>query len=157
MFDNKAELMHNLDEMSIYLDWTAVLMRDLMEDYLMPLAHDFTGKDYEAIRLIWTEADPMAEKGEMIERFLGEIAEHYRALSGLVFAQAKPKDHKDMTRDERIAEAMTDITRSVEKIGERADWLERMKVLNFCAMSLGMGHTVEMKVSTAPTTYTMKE
>ena len=148
--DKLVKLMNHMDEMGIYIDWVAVLMRDLIEDYLMPLAHDCTGKDYEAIHLIWTEADPMATKGEMVERYLGEIADHYRAMMDIVFSPQPTRNHKDMTRDERIAEIMGDITRSVEQIAERPDWLDCMKHLNMYAAHMAEG-------TTNPSTYTMKE
>lgn len=99
--ENRAELMHNLDEMGLYMDWVAVLMRDLSENFITSLANKCAGENYTIEQLIASEADTMATKADMIERFLGEIADHYRAMTGLVFRPDPIPDHKTMTDEQR--------------------------------------------------------
>lgn len=147
--DNKGKIMHNLDEMGIYIDWIAVLLRDLIESYLMPLAHDCTGKTYTTMQLVESEADRMATKAEMIERFLGEIADHYRAMTDLVFRPGPIPDYKTMTNAERVTEIKSDILKSIDRIATLPDWLDRLKDLNGRAFVLAYPDMYERE-RTAP-------
>lgn len=135
--NNMDKMQHNLDEMSIYIDWAAILMRDLIEGFLQPLAHDCNGRSYSTMTLIWSEAEAMGEKAEMVNRFLSHVADHHRAMSALVFAP-DPPNHRDITRAERIDEIMNDINKAVGLIEDRPDWLETMKELNGKAWALAL-------------------
>ena len=149
MFDNKSELMENIDEMGIYLDWIGVLLRDINEDYLQPLAHDCKGKDYGATQLVRYAGEQMEAKGDMVERFLCEISKRYRAITRLVFNQEQIKDRRDMTRAERIDEILNDVNAAVSIIENRPDWLDSMKELNGKAWALAMekGKTADTQSS----------
>ena len=89
------ELMGNIDEMGIYINWAGVLLRDLIEDYLEPLARSCAGRGYDTSMLIASEGATMLDKAEMIERFLHEVSNRHRAMSDLVFTCKSSDGNED--------------------------------------------------------------
>lgn len=138
--NNEDKMQQNLDEMSIYIDWAAILMRDLIEGFLQPLAHDCNGRSYSTMTLIWSEAEAMGEKAEMVNRFLSHVADHHRAISALMVAK-DAQDHSTITNTERLQEITGDIEKAVELIAKRPDWLENMKHLNAVAWEIATADT----------------
>lgn len=134
-FDAKGELMTHMDAIGLNVEYIDVLLRDLLESFLMPMVHG----DHSPTALARLEAEPMLTKAEMIEQFMGQIGEHYRAMIPYIFSQMPMGDHATMTDDERVAEIAGDIAKAILQIAERPDWLEALKHLNAIAWAFAAG------------------
>jgi len=136
-FDAKGELMTHMDAIGLNIEYIDVLLRDLLESFLMPMVHG----DHSPAALAKVEAEPMLTKAEMIEQFMGQIGEHYRAMIPYIFSQMPMGDHATMTDDERVAEIAGDIAKAILQIAERPDWLEALKHLNAVAWEIATADT----------------
>ena len=97
------------------------------------------------------EAHLASIKSDMLLEIISEIHTILTTLDRLTTpSKEAPKNHRDMTRAERIDEILNEITEAVGKIENRPDWLDRMKILNFCAIVLAMGWTGVNVTGTAP-------
>lgn len=133
--ENKADLMLHTDEIGARLEYLNVLMRDVIEGFMMPLVYG----EHTPATLAKIEAEPTLTKCEMASRFLGEIEEHHKALIPIVFTPDPISDHSAMSDAEREAEITGDILKAVEKIALRPDWLEKLKLLNYVAWEIATG------------------
>ena len=136
--DSMDVIRDNLNEMGVLFDWVGILLRDITSDYLEPLAYGKAGKEYDVESLVWCEGEAMAEKAEMILAFMSHITDHYDKISAAVFTSNPPRNHRDMTRAERIDEILNDVNEAVGIIEDRPDWLETMKELNGKAWALAL-------------------
>lgn len=138
MFENtKTSLMPHMDAIGMRLDYIDTLLRDVLESFLIPLVHD---KETNPAHLVYCEAESTLQKAEMMQYFMGELGDHYRAMLPLVFRPDPIPDHSTMTNTERVKEITGDIEKAVELIAQRPDWLETMKHLNFIAWALATDH-----------------
>lgn len=140
-FDSKGELMTHMDAIGLNIEYIDVLMRDLLESFLMPMVHG----DHSPAALARLEAEPMLTKAEMIEQFMGQIGEHYRSMIPYIFSHMPMGDHDTMTDDERVAEIADDIGKAILQIAKRPDWLEAMKHLNAIAWAFAAGSKEAIK------------
>ena len=67
--------------------------------------------------------EAMLTKGEMVMRFISEIANHYHELTSYIFTPEPIPDHASMTNEQRV-------------IAARPDWLDTMKRLNAIVWTL---------------------
>lgn len=125
--EKRWEAMRHMDEIGIYIEYVDVLLRDIVEKYLMALVHK---KDCTPAVLVEFEGEAMLTKGEMVERFIGEISDHYHELTSYIFTPEPIPDHASMTNEQRVREITGDIEKAVEIIAARPDWLDTMKRLN---------------------------
>ena len=80
-------------------------------------------------------------KSDMLMEIISEALTILTTLDRLTTpSKEAPKNHRDMTRAERIDEIMNDINKAVGKIENKEDWLDRLKILNVCAIMLAMGY-----------------
>lgn len=136
-FEDHAEVMRHMDAIGLNLEYVDVLLRDIIEGFLMPLVHG----DHTPGTLAKIEAGPTLTKAEMLETFMGQITEHHAAMLPFIFTPDPMPDHSTMSDAEREAEISRDILKAVEKIALRPDWLEKLKLLNFVAWEIATGDT----------------
>lgn len=136
-FEELGEVRRHMDEISLRLEYVDVLLRDIIEGFLMPLVHG----DHTPGTLAKIEAEPTLTKAEMLETFLSQLTEHHNAMLPFIFTADPILDHNTMTDAEREAEISRDILKAVEKIALRPDWLDKLKLLNYVAWEIATGDT----------------
>ena len=92
-FEELGEVRRHMDAIGLNLEYVDVLLRDVIEGFLMPLAHG----DHTPGTLAKIEAGPTLTKAEMLETFMGQITEHHNAMLPFIFTPDPIPDHSTMT------------------------------------------------------------